>query len=72
MFAESWIGDIAVTCGISQRQVSLLMQYPGLNSYSPNDLKGFEGRNRQLRAYERARSKLAFWSGASNQAVIAG
>lgn len=49
MFAESWIGDIAVTCGISQRQVSSLKQYPELNSCSPNVLKVFEGGNRELR-----------------------
>ena len=51
MFAESWIGDIAVTCDISQRQVSSLKQYPGRNSCPPNDLIIFEGRKRELRAY---------------------
>ena len=61
MFAESWIGDIAVTCGISQRQVSLLKQHLGGNSCSSNDLNVFGGRNMELRTSEPA-SKLALGS----------
>ena len=71
MFAESWIGDIAITCGISQRQVSSRKQYCGRKSFPPTDWNIFEGRKRELRAYEPA-SKLSFGSGASDQAATAG
>ena len=70
MFAESWISDIAVTCGISQRQVSSLKQYPVRNSCPPTYWNIFEGRKRELIACEPA-SKLSFGSGMSDQADIA-